>query len=58
MERFAKEFKIECVKKYKKDGKFKVPEGREKESFRKQVKDWAYLYDHFGGSAFNKNALI
>ena len=54
MGRFTKEFKIECVKKYKKDGKFKTPEGWKKESFRKEVKDWVYLYDHFGGSAFDK----
>jgi transposase len=54
MRRFTKEFKIECVKNYKKDGKFKTPEGWLKESFRKQIKDWVYLYDHFGGSAFDK----
>lgn len=54
MKRFTKEFKIECVKNYKKSRKLKVPEGWKKESFRKEVKDWVYLYDHFGGSAFNK----
>ena len=50
--RFTKEFKLECVRKYKAGERLDDPGGRKRHTFMGSVHGWARIYDALGEIAF------
>ena len=57
--KYSKEFKLECVMKYKNGEYVKDPPGVKHKSFHRQVQRWKYIYDSLGeiGLEHNKPTL-
>lgn len=46
--KYSKEFKLECVKKYKNGDYIEDPPGMKHNGFREQIRKWAKVYDFLG----------
>ena len=46
--RYTKEFKLECIRKYKNGEYIEDPPGTKHESFHKQIMKWSKIYDSLG----------
>ncbi len=55
MQKFTKEFKIECIKKYKDSIPIKIPDGWKKDNFYHEVRIWEQMFEKFGDKVFDKN---
>lgn len=53
--KYTKEFKLECVKKYKNGEYIEDPPGVKHDSFREQIRRWVHIYDSMGEIGLDHN---
>ena len=53
--KYTKEFKLECVMKYKNGIHIKAPPGINRSTFLSQVRRWGYIYDSLGEVGLDHN---
>ena len=53
--RYTKEFKLECITRYKSGDYIEDPPGVKHGSFQGQVRQWVYIYDSLGEAGLDNN---